>query len=150
MSRRSGRVSEHDLTSAQVFELNMWRAWGAVATTVASVALSVYLIAISPWYLLPLAWAFAGTAWTGVRLRLGTGCLCFSSSQQLCMLCSETPAALGVKLARIVFRNNDATGLSVAWSGRRSCLLSATTAGTAASARTSYWRTSWARSRSCR
>ena len=50
----------------QVFELNMWRAWGAVATTVASVSLSVYLIAISPWYLLPLAWAFAGTAWTGV------------------------------------------------------------------------------------
>ena len=45
----------------------MWRAWGAVATTVASVSLSVYLIAISPWYLLPLAWAFAGTAWTGVR-----------------------------------------------------------------------------------
>ncbi len=50
-----------------MFELNMWRAWGAVATTVASVSLSVYLIAISPWYLLPLAWAFAGTAWTGVR-----------------------------------------------------------------------------------
>ena len=57
----------------------MWRAWGAVATTVASVALSVYLIAISPWYLLPLAWAFAGTAWTGVRLCSGTGCLCSSS-----------------------------------------------------------------------
>lgn len=37
-----------------------------MATTVASVSLSVYLIAISPWYLLPLAWAFAGTAWTGV------------------------------------------------------------------------------------
>ena len=79
-SRLSGCVSEGDLTSAQVFELNMWRAWGAVATTVASVALSVYLIAISPWYLLPLAWAFAGTAWTGVRLRLGTGCTCYSSS----------------------------------------------------------------------
>ena len=47
----------------------MWRAWGAVATTAASVALSIYLIAISPWYLLPLAWAFAGTAWTGVRRR---------------------------------------------------------------------------------
>ena len=72
--RRSGCTCERCLTSAQVFELNMWRAWGAVATTVASVALSVYLIAISPWYLLPLAWAFAGTAWTGVRLRLGTVC----------------------------------------------------------------------------
>ena len=53
----------------QVFELNMMRAWGAVATTVASVSLSIYLISISPWYLLPLAWAFAGTAWTGVRRR---------------------------------------------------------------------------------
>lgn len=29
-------------------------------------ALAEYLIAISPWYLLPLAWAFAGTAFTGV------------------------------------------------------------------------------------
>ena len=55
----------------------MWRAWGAVATTAASVALSVYLIAISPWYLLPLAWAFAGTAWTGVRPRFGAAVQCF-------------------------------------------------------------------------
>ncbi len=50
----------------QVFQINPVRAWGAVATTVVSVALSVYLISISPTYLLPLAWAFAGTAWTGV------------------------------------------------------------------------------------
>ena len=50
----------------QVFEINPLRAWGAVATTVLSVALSIYLISISPPYLLPLAWAFAGTAWTGV------------------------------------------------------------------------------------
>ncbi len=57
-----------------MFELNMWRAWGAVATTVASVSLSVYLISISPWYLLPLAWAFAGTAWTGVRRRRAKRC----------------------------------------------------------------------------
>ncbi|KAK9842044.1 hypothetical protein WJX81_005821 [Elliptochloris bilobata] len=56
-----------------VFELNMWRAWGAVATTAASVVLSVYLIAISPWYLLPLAWAFAGTAWTGL-IVIGHDC----------------------------------------------------------------------------
>ena len=50
----------------QVFTINPLRAWGAVATTVISVALSVYLISISPPYLLPLAWSFAGTAWTGV------------------------------------------------------------------------------------
>lgn len=52
----------------QVFQINPLRAWGAVATTVVSVALSIYLISISPTYLLPLAWAFAGTAWTGVSL----------------------------------------------------------------------------------
>ena len=51
---------------SQVFEINPWRAWGAVATTVASVSLSIYLLAVSPWYLLPLVYAFAGTAWTGV------------------------------------------------------------------------------------
>ncbi|CAL8462214.1 g1745 [Coccomyxa elongata] len=50
----------------EVFEINPLRAWGAVATTVVSVALSVYLISISPWYMLPFAWAFAGTAWTGM------------------------------------------------------------------------------------
>lgn len=50
----------------QVFELNMWRAWGAVVTSILSFGLAEYLISISPWYLLPLAWAFAGTAFTGV------------------------------------------------------------------------------------
>lgn len=54
--------------SAQTFQINPWRAWGAVATTVGAVALSIYLIHISPPALLPLAWAFAGTAWTGVRI----------------------------------------------------------------------------------
>ena len=49
-----------------VFDINPVRAWGAVAVTIASVALSVYLISIAPPYLLPLAWAFAGTAWTGL------------------------------------------------------------------------------------
>ena len=49
-----------------VFDINPVRAWGAVLTTVLSVSLSVYLISIAPTYLLPLAWAFAGTAWTGM------------------------------------------------------------------------------------
>ena len=49
-----------------VFDINPVRAWGAVLTTVCSVSLSVYLISIAPAYLLPLAWAFAGTAWTGM------------------------------------------------------------------------------------
>lgn len=50
---------------AQVFELNPWRAWSAVAISIVSFALAEYLIAIAPWPLLPLAWAFAGTAFTG-------------------------------------------------------------------------------------
>ena len=50
----------------QVFEIKPLRAWGAVALTLASVAASIYAIAISPWYMLPFAWAFASAAWTGV------------------------------------------------------------------------------------
>ena len=50
----------------QVFELNPVRAWGAVLTSIVSMAASLYLISISPWYLLPLAWALSGTAFTGV------------------------------------------------------------------------------------
>jgi omega-6 fatty acid desaturase (delta-12 desaturase) len=49
----------------EVFQLNMTKAWGAVATTLASVSASLYLISISPWYLLPFAWFIAGTAFTG-------------------------------------------------------------------------------------
>lgn len=51
---------------SDVFELNPLRAWGAVFTTLLSVAASLYVISISPWYMLPFAWAFAGTAFTGV------------------------------------------------------------------------------------
>lgn len=50
----------------QVFQINPWRAWGAVATSVAAMAFSLYLIAVAPWYLLPFAWVFSGTAFTGV------------------------------------------------------------------------------------
>lgn len=52
--------------TVQVFELNMVKAWGAVATTLISVSASLYLISVSPWYLLPFAWFIAGTAFTGV------------------------------------------------------------------------------------
>lgn len=57
------------LCAPQVFELNMWKAWGAVAIAVASFSLSLYIISICPAPLLPFAWAFAGTAMTGVRLE---------------------------------------------------------------------------------
>lgn len=45
---------------------DMKKAWLQVVITYSSVALSLYLIHIAPWYLLPLAWVFAGTAWTGL------------------------------------------------------------------------------------
>lgn len=53
----------------QVFEVKPLKAWSAVGITLASVAVSLYLISISPWYMLPLAWAFAGTAFTGVSCQ---------------------------------------------------------------------------------
>ena len=49
----------------EVFEINPVKAWSAVALTLASVSASIFFIAVSPWYLLPLAWAFASAAWTG-------------------------------------------------------------------------------------
>lgn len=49
----------------EVFQKDMAKAWKTVVITLLSVALAEYLIYISPWYLLPLAWAFAGTAFTG-------------------------------------------------------------------------------------
>ncbi len=75
--RKIGKELPNDVTlqdiiksmPSEVFEFNMWKAWGAVFTAVASVAVSLYLISISPWYLLPFAWALAGTAATGVRPR---------------------------------------------------------------------------------
>jgi omega-6 fatty acid desaturase (delta-12 desaturase) len=49
----------------EVYKLNPVRAWGAVFTSLASMAGSLWLIAQAPWYLLPFAWALAGTAFTG-------------------------------------------------------------------------------------
>ncbi|KIY93798.1 omega-6 fatty acid desaturase (delta-12desaturase) [Monoraphidium neglectum] len=48
-----------------VFKLNPLRAWGAVVTSIVAMAASLYAISVSPWYLLPLAWFVAGTAFTG-------------------------------------------------------------------------------------
>ena len=56
--------------SLQVYEIKPLRAWGAVATTLASMAGCLWLIAQAPWYMLPFAWALAGTAFTGVRTYL--------------------------------------------------------------------------------
>lgn len=57
-----------DPSHLQVYKVDDKKAWSAVGLTVLAVAFSTFLIAASPWYLLPFAWAFAGTAWTGVSL----------------------------------------------------------------------------------
>lgn len=49
----------------EVFELDHGKAWRAVLLSISAMAASLYLISISPWYLLPVAWAIAGTAFTG-------------------------------------------------------------------------------------
>lgn len=50
---------------AEVFELDHGKAWRAVATSIVSMAASLWLISVTPWYLLPLSWFIAGTAFTG-------------------------------------------------------------------------------------
>jgi acyl-lipid omega-6 desaturase (Delta-12 desaturase) len=68
----------------EVFEKNMTRAWLTVATNVVMVGLGYAAIAFSPWYLLPLAWVFTGTALTGFFV-LGHDCghRSFSNNKRL-------------------------------------------------------------------
>lgn len=49
----------------EVFDVNPWRAWGGVLLSLTSMAAALYAISVAPWYLLPLAWFVAGTAFTG-------------------------------------------------------------------------------------
>lgn len=56
-----------------VFQKDSRKAWLAVAANIICVALGYLAIAYSPWYLLPLAWIFAGTALTG-SFVLGHDC----------------------------------------------------------------------------
>ncbi|CAM6093094.1 unnamed protein product [Calypogeia fissa] len=55
-----------DSLPAEVFEINPWKAWKSVAITIAAYALGIFWIAKAPWYLLPFAWAWTGTAATGL------------------------------------------------------------------------------------
>ncbi|MGD1931673.1 MAG: fatty acid desaturase [Leptolyngbyaceae cyanobacterium] len=48
------------------FEKDWRKAWFSVLITLASVAVGSAAIALSPWYLLPFAWFFTGTAATGL------------------------------------------------------------------------------------
>lgn len=50
----------------KVFEIDDVKAWKSVLLSVSSYALGLLMISKAPWYLLPLAWAWTGTAVTGV------------------------------------------------------------------------------------
>eukprot|EP00695_Tsukubamonas_globosa_P002023 TRINITY_DN3101_c0_g1_i1.p2 TRINITY_DN3101_c0_g1~~TRINITY_DN3101_c0_g1_i1.p2 ORF type:complete len:199 (-),score=57.21 TRINITY_DN3101_c0_g1_i1:68-664(-) len=49
----------------EVFETSRWEATKAIIITLCATTLGLYLVHISPWYLLPAAWFFAGTCATG-------------------------------------------------------------------------------------
>jgi acyl-lipid omega-6 desaturase (Delta-12 desaturase) len=51
---------------AECFQKSRFKAWMAVVLSLSMVAISYVGIAIAPWFLLPLAWLFAGTALTGL------------------------------------------------------------------------------------
>lgn len=55
-----------DSLPKEVFEKSNVKAMFTITKTLVFVSLSMYLIHLSPWYLLPFAWAFAGTAVTGL------------------------------------------------------------------------------------
>lgn len=67
-------LSAADLTLRQViqsipreyFEKDPVKAWRSVAITVVAVIAGYTAVALSPWFLLPFAWFFAGTALTGL------------------------------------------------------------------------------------
>jgi hypothetical protein len=64
---QKGAFVAHGHVITQVFEVNEAKSMSAVLTSIVTFAASLYLIHISPWYLLPFAWALSGTAFTGVR-----------------------------------------------------------------------------------
>uniref|UniRef100_A0A0E0ICI8 Fatty acid desaturase domain-containing protein n=1 Tax=Oryza nivara TaxID=4536 RepID=A0A0E0ICI8_ORYNI len=54
-----------DSLPKEVFEIDDLKSWTSVLISVTSYALGIFLISKAPWYLLPLAWAWTGTAVTG-------------------------------------------------------------------------------------
>ncbi|KAG2665100.1 hypothetical protein I3843_16G110400 [Carya illinoinensis] len=54
-----------DTLPKKVFEIDDAKAWRSVLISVTSYALGLIMISKAPWYLLPLAWAWTGTAITG-------------------------------------------------------------------------------------
>ncbi|RVW97585.1 Retrovirus-related Pol polyprotein from transposon TNT 1-94 [Vitis vinifera] len=54
-----------DTIPKKVFEIDDVKAWKSVLISATSYALGLFMISKAPWYLLPLAWAWTGTAVTG-------------------------------------------------------------------------------------
>lgn len=54
-----------DSLPRKVFEIDDGKAWTSVLISVTSYSLGLFMISKAPWYLLPLAWAWTGTAVTG-------------------------------------------------------------------------------------
>lgn len=50
----------------EVFQKNPWKAGLCVLLTIVASAVGVFWIYKSPWFLLPFAWFYTGTAWTGL------------------------------------------------------------------------------------
>jgi len=50
---------------SECFQKNRFKAWTAALVSVVTVAIGYVAIAYSPWFLLPIAWVFTGTAATG-------------------------------------------------------------------------------------
>lgn len=123
-------------TPPQVFEVDHGKSWRAVLISLVSFAASLYLIHISPWYLLPFAWALSGTAFTGVRPR--TAALAHGARLR------AQPAWAAARRSVHVARARSARSPRLLAPLGRSGSSWATTAGTAASTRTTSWRTLWA------
>eukprot|EP00246_Nothoceros_aenigmaticus_P009332 TRINITY_DN2476_c0_g1_i1.p1 TRINITY_DN2476_c0_g1~~TRINITY_DN2476_c0_g1_i1.p1 ORF type:complete len:487 (+),score=55.02 TRINITY_DN2476_c0_g1_i1:106-1461(+) len=54
-----------DTLPPEVLEIDNFKAWRNVVISVAAYSFGLFMIAKAPWYLLPLAWAWTGTAITG-------------------------------------------------------------------------------------
>jgi len=68
----------------EVFHKNALKAWSNVLLTLAAVSMSHVLLVYTPWWLLPISWFLAGTAWTGLFvIAHDCGHLSFSRSHMV-------------------------------------------------------------------